>query len=53
MAFENSLSFKNCGQCCCVFSEIKLCLVFACLFSSPVSVEVMDGPICMETACPV
>lgn len=32
-------------------SEIKLSLVFAHLFSSPVSVEVMDAPICMKTAC--
>jgi len=53
MGFENSLSFRNCGQWCPVFSEIKLFLVFTDLFSSLVSLEVMDVPICMETAFPM
>lgn len=51
MDFKNSLSFKNCASWCPAFLEIKLCLVSAHFFSSPVLVGVLDAPIYMETAC--
>lgn len=41
VGFENSLSFKYCGQWVPGFSEIKL-LVFQHFFCSPVLVEVID-----------